>query len=239
MAVAEIIAEKRRQMDQAIARLEMLRQGFLGQAALQLGIWMEELAKDIFINHIEISEGLSDPHLLELRRQVHDLKRSSTEMIEGLFGDKRYWWHLEPQRDPADVGLINLYTEQGPRLGPKRFHEGFETLLARHLIDVFEPAGYPVSASPNWAQDGTPRYRGQLLWPPDLVMVLGDYDNIFQTEVKRIYRDLAQLEVQWRKHELEQRWDRMEVAETIPESAEDLEEEQPRPEWDPVPVTPA
>ncbi len=217
MALADTIAEQRQHLQQRIARLQELQQGFLTQAALQLGIWIEEVAKQVFVDHVEISEELSEAQLRELKGQVTQIKAASPDLVEATFSDPRFWWHLDPQRDPADVGLINLYTQQGSRLGPKRFHEGFETILARHLIEIFEPLGYPLSTSTTWVQEGQPRYRGQLLWPQDLVMVLGDYDTLFQTEIRRIYRELTQLELQWRKQQLEQRWDQVEIEESAAE----------------------
>lgn len=214
MALADTIAEHHLHLHQGIARLQELHQGFLTQAALQLGIWIEEVAKQVFVDHVEISESLDEAQVRDLKGQVAQLRQTSPDLIETTFCDPRFWWHLDSQRDPADVGLINLYTQQSSRLGPKRFHEGFETILARHLIEVFEPLGYPLSASTTWVQEGIPRYRGQLLWPQDLVMVLGDYDTLFQTEIRRIYRELAQLELQWRKQQLEQRWDQVEILES-------------------------
>lgn len=213
MALADTIAEKRQHLEQVIYRLQDLQAGFLTQAVLQLDIWIEELAKEIFVGHVEISEALSDPQLRDLKHQLYHLRGASPELIEATFRDKRFWWHLEPQRDPADVGLINLYTQQGSRLGPKRFHEGFETILAQQLMQIFEPLGYPLSTSTTWVQEGTPRYRGTLLWPQDLLLLLADYDTLFQTEVKRIFRELAPLELQWRKQQLEQRWDQMAAVE--------------------------
>lgn len=210
------IAEKEKQLQAAIAHLEEISRDFVKEAIDAVAALWRELAKKEVQSEHEVTEGLSEAALKQLKIEVEELAAEASKHVSRFFETDLVWWHRQNEL-PVDMDRdkYDYFVHQNdiPRtlLRPFRFAIGCVVPILRKY-GYMKPTRTGESA---WTEYFPPQAVGSQRLPfyplhleglPKLAGIAKQYDAAVR-EAERIVRERHNLLLKKRTVVAAKRWD--------------------------------